>query len=65
MRHGMKVITEAGEGEVRSGIFSPTLGYSIGLARVPRAATGGVGILIRGRERRGRIVRPPFVTRKR
>ena len=63
MRHGMKVITEAGEGEVRSGIFSPTLGYSIGLARVPRAATGEVGILIRGRERRGRIVRPPFVTK--
>ncbi|MDE0450505.1 MAG: glycine cleavage system aminomethyltransferase GcvT [Gammaproteobacteria bacterium] len=65
MRHGMKVITEAGEGEVRSGIFSPTLGYSIGLARVPRAATGEVGILIRGRERRGRIVRPPFVAKKR
>ena len=62
MRHGMKVITDAGEGEVRSGIFSPTLGYSIGLARVPRAATGEIEILIRGRERRGRIVRPPFVT---
>lgn len=64
MRHGMKVITDAGDGEVRSGIFSPTLGYSIGLARVPRAATGEVGILIRGRERRGRIVRPPFVTKR-
>ena len=61
MRHGMKVVTNAGEGEVRSGIFSPTLGYSIGLARVPRAATGDVGILVRGRERRGRIVRPPFI----
>ena len=64
MRHGMKVTTNAGEGEVRSGIFSPTLGYSIGLARVPRAATGEVGILIRGREKRGRIVRPPFVAKK-
>ena len=64
MRQGMKVITNAGDGEVRSGIFSPTLGYSIGLARVPRAATGEVGILIRGRERRGRIVRPPFVANR-
>ena len=64
MRQGMKVITNAGDGEVRSGIFSPTLGYSIGLARVPRAATGEVGILIRGRERRGRIVRPPFVEKR-
>ena len=63
MREGMKVMTNAGEGEVRSGIFSPTLGYSIGLARVPRAAAGDVGILVRGRKRRGRIVRPPFVTR--
>ena len=62
MREGMKVTTNAGAGEVRSGIFSPTLGYSIGLARVPRAADGDVGILLRGRERRGRIVRPPFVT---
>ena len=64
MRHGMKVLTNAGEGEVRSGIFSPTLGYSIGLARVPRAATGEVGILIRGRQRRGRIVRPPFIAKR-
>ena len=64
MRHGMKVVTNVGEGEVRSGIFSPTLGYSIGLARVPRAATGDVGILVRGRERRGRIVRPPFIKKK-
>ena len=64
MRHGMKVSTDAGDGEVRSGIFSPTLGYSIGLARVPRAAAGEVEILIRGRQRRGRIVRPPFVTKR-
>ena len=64
MRHGMKVITNAGAGVVRSGIFSPTLGYSIGLARVPRAAAGEVGILVRGRQRRGRIVRPPFIAKR-
>jgi aminomethyltransferase len=64
MRHGMRVITNAGEGEVRSGIFSPTLGYSIGLARVPRAAAGEIGILIRGRQGRGRIVRPPFIEKR-
>ena len=65
MRRGMKVITNAGDGDVRSGNFSPTLGYSIGLARVPRGAAGEVRILIRGRQRRGQIVRPPFVAKGR
>lgn len=52
---------EAGEGEVTSGTFSPTLQRSIGLARLPRAAGGEVEVEIRGKRLRARIVKPPFV----
>lgn len=61
MRHGYRVITEAGEGTVTSGIFSPTLGYSVALARVPRAAAGACEVEIRGKHWSARLVRPPFV----
>lgn len=61
IRHGQRVETTAGDGTVTSGIFSPTLGYSIGFARVPRGATGDCLIEIRGSDIPGRIVRPPFV----
>ncbi|MDE0036286.1 MAG: glycine cleavage system aminomethyltransferase GcvT [Gammaproteobacteria bacterium] len=61
IRHGQRVETNAGAGIVTSGIFSPTLGYSIGFARVPRGATGNCLIEIRGSDIPGRIVRPPFV----
>ena len=61
MRHGYRIVTEAGEGSVTSGIFSPTLGYSIALARVPRAAAGACEVEIRGRYLSARLVRPPFV----
>ena len=61
MRHGYRIVTEAGEGTVTSGIFSPTLGYSVALARVPRAAAGVCEVEIRGKHRSARLVRPPFV----
>ncbi len=61
MRRGCRVVTAAGDGLVTSGIFSPTLGYSIGLARVPRGAKGACEVEMRGRLKRARIVRPPFV----
>ncbi len=61
IRHGQRVVTNSGEGEVTSGIFSPTLGYSIALARLPRAATGAAQVDIRGKLLPCRIVRPPFV----
>lgn len=62
MRHGYTVdCGEVGSGVVTSGIFSPTLGYSIGLARVPRAAKGACTIEIRGKQVPARIVKPPFV----
>ena len=61
IRHGQRVETNVGGGTVTSGIFSPTLGYSIGFARLPRGATGDCLIEIRSSNIPGRIVRPPFV----
>jgi len=61
LRHGQTVRTAAGAGSVTSGIFSPTLGYSIALARVPRLAKGACEVEIRGKWHGARIVRPPFV----
>jgi aminomethyltransferase len=52
---------QAGEGEVTSGTFSPTLERSIGLARLPAAAAGEVQVDIRGKQMPARIVKPPFV----
>jgi aminomethyltransferase len=61
LRHGQRVITEVGEGTITSGSFSPTLGYSIALARVPRTAKGTCQVDVRGKLKGVRIVRPPFV----
>jgi aminomethyltransferase len=61
LRHGQLVRTAAGNGVVTSGIFSPTLGYSIALARVPRQAEGACEVEIRGKPHPARIVKPPFV----
>jgi aminomethyltransferase len=53
-------------GEVTSGGFSPTLGRSIGLARIAPEPAGGAEVAdwtveIRGRQVPVRLVRPPFV----
>lgn len=61
VRHGYVVKTAAGDGEVTSGIFSPTLGYSIALARVPKAAKGEVEVEIRGKPVAAKLVKPSFV----
>ena len=61
MRSGYKVQSNAGSGIVTSGTYSPTLGYSVALARVPDSATGECSVFIRDKSRPGRIVRPPFV----
>ncbi len=65
MRGGQRVRCEAGEGMVTSGLFSPTLGYSIALARLPVSASKTADVLIRGKPCPARIVRPPFVGRGR
>jgi aminomethyltransferase len=61
VRHDQRVITDQGEGIITSGIFSPTLGYSIALARVPKQAKGACQVDVRGKLKRARLVRPPFV----
>jgi aminomethyltransferase len=61
LRHGQKVLTAQGEGEVLSGTFSPTLGKAIAFARVPAGALGDVRVDIRGKEVPVRVVKFPFV----
>ena len=61
LRHGQTVVTNAGSGTITSGIFSPTLGYAIALARLPKAARGEAEVEIRGKRQPVVIVRPPFV----
>ena len=61
LRHGMRVATDAGEGVVTSGGFSPSLGCSIALARLPTTAAGDAQVQMRGAWRPARIVAPPFV----
>jgi aminomethyltransferase len=61
MRRGQAVHTAAGAGEITSGGFSPTMGCSIALARVPADAAGDCEVKIRDARRSARLVRPPFV----
>jgi aminomethyltransferase len=61
LRHGQDVFTAAGQGEILSGTFSPTLGKAIALARVPAGDTGSVEVDIRGKRLPVRAVRYPFV----
>jgi aminomethyltransferase len=61
LRHGQKVLTANGEGEILSGTFSPTLGKAIAFARVPAGAPGDIRVEIRGKEVPVRIVKFPFV----
>jgi aminomethyltransferase len=63
LRSHQKVVTTNGDGEITSGTFSPTLGKSIALARVPMGVLPGdtVAVEIRDRKLNARVVKPPFV----
>ena len=66
LRHGQRVLTGNGEGEILSGTFSPTLGKGIAFARVPAGdipmgAGGNTSVDIRGRAVPVRVVKFPFV----
>lgn len=61
LRHGQRVVTDDGDGEILSGIFSPTLGKAVGFARVPAGARERLRVDIRGRELPLRAVKYPFV----
>jgi aminomethyltransferase len=63
LRAHQKVIATQGNGEITSGTFSPTLGISIALARVPITVEFGsdVGVEVRGRLLTATAVKYPFV----
>ena len=63
LRAHQKVVTRAGDGEITSGTFSPTLGASIALARLPAGVAPGdaVQVEVRGKALAARVVKPPFV----
>jgi len=60
-REQLTVSTDAGEGVVTSGGFSPTLERSIALARVPAGADPDCEVMIRNRAVPARMVDYPFV----
>lgn len=61
LRHGQRVVVEGGEGEITSGTFSPTLGFSIAMARVPATAGDTAEVDIRGKMVPVKVVKPAFV----
>ncbi|HEY0294487.1 MAG TPA: glycine cleavage system aminomethyltransferase GcvT [Bordetella sp.] len=63
MRSHMKVQTALGEGEVTSGTMSPTLGVSVGFARMPVGIKPGDTVLvdIRGKWLPALVSKLPFV----
>jgi aminomethyltransferase len=63
LRAHMKVVTPYGDGEITSGTHSPTLGFSVAMARVPLAVVAGdtVHVDIRGKLMPTQVVKMPFV----
>ena len=62
LRNHMKVVVDGvGEGEITSGGFSPTIGRSIALARVPAGDYDRAQVEVRGKLLNVRIVKTPFV----
>ncbi len=63
LRAHQKVMTAQGNGEITSGTFSPTLGFSIALARVPAGVAAGdsVQVDLRGKAVSAQVVKYPFV----
>ena len=63
LRAHQRVVANNAEGEITSGTFSPTLGQSIALARLPLGLKPGelVNVLVRDKPLSARVVKPPFV----
>ncbi|MBV7561196.1 glycine cleavage system aminomethyltransferase GcvT [Pseudomonas sp. sia0905] len=59
--HQVVRVAGVGEGEITSGSFSPTLGKSIALARVPAKTGDRAEVEIRGKWYPLRVVQPSFV----
>jgi len=62
LRNHQRIVVEGiGEGEITSGGFSPTIGRSIALARVPAGDYDRAQVEVRGKLLNVRIVKTPFV----
>ena len=63
LRSHQRVVTAQGDGEVTSGTFAPTLGFSVAMARVPQGVKAGdtVQVDIRGKLLAAQVVKMPFV----
>ena len=59
--HQRVVVDGVGEGEITSGGYSPTIGRSIALARVPAGNYDRVQVDVRGKLLNAKIVKTPFV----
>ena len=59
--HQKVIVGDDAEGEITSGTFSPTLGYSIALARVPASVGSEAKVEVRKKLLDVKVVRPPFV----
>jgi len=60
LRGHMKVVCEAGEGEITSGTFSPSLKQAIAIARVPMAIGEACEIEVRGKLLKAKVIKPVF-----
>lgn len=62
LRNHQRVVVEGvGEGEITSGGFSPTMGRSVAMARIPAGDYDRARVDVRGRLLDVKVVQPPFV----
>ena len=61
LRSGQIISHENGTGEILSGTFSPTLGYSIGMARLDKGHNNKGKVQIRNKEFNIEIISLPFL----
>jgi aminomethyltransferase len=59
--HQIVTVKDGGVGEITSGTFSPTLGFSIAFARLPAGEHEQVSVTIRNKQLPAQVVTPPFV----
>ena len=59
--HQVVVCDDGAKGEITSGSYSPSLEYSIALARVPSTIGNTAEVEIRGKRVAVEVVKPPFV----
>jgi aminomethyltransferase len=61
LRNHLRVVTSAGDGEITSGSYSPTLQKAIAMARIPVGVSGEAEVEMRNKLLKVKIVKLPFV----